>query len=94
MQFTPALRAQAIDSIFLLSPTSTRDRVKEVAESSTGFVYYVSRTGVTGVQSRLAADLRIKRNKCRLAVEAKRSSGLPNVAANRGFTAAKIILLD
>lgn len=68
-QFTPALREQAIDSIFLLSPTSTRDRIKEVAESSTGFVYYVSRTGVTGVQDRLAGELKrdLKRVRRRLA---------------------------
>jgi tryptophan synthase alpha chain len=53
----PALREQGVDTIFLLAPTSTRDRVTKVAEASTGFVYYVSRTGVTGEQSALAADL-------------------------------------
>lgn len=57
-QFTPALRERAIDSIFLLSPTSSRDRVKQVASASSGFVYYVSRTGVTGVQSDLASELK------------------------------------
>ena len=58
MQFTPELRKQDIDTIFLLSPTSTRDRIKQVAASSTGFVYYVSRTGVTGVQNQLATELK------------------------------------
>ena len=58
LEFTPSLRERHIDSVFLLSPTSTRDRVRQVAESSTGFVYYVSRTGVTGVQSRLASELK------------------------------------
>lgn len=57
-EFTPALRDKGIDSIFLLSPTSTRDRVEQVARSSTGFVYYVSRTGVTGVQKELATELK------------------------------------
>jgi len=67
-EFTPALRKSGIDSIFLLSPTSSRDRIKQVAAASTGFVYYVSRTGVTGVQSQLAADLRrdVKRVRRRL----------------------------
>lgn len=53
----PALRDQGVDTIFLLSPTSTRDRIKKVAEVSSGFVYYVSRTGVTGERAALASDL-------------------------------------
>lgn len=36
------------DPIFLLAPTSTTARMKTVGEHSGGFVYYVSRTGVTG----------------------------------------------
>jgi len=56
-ELIPALRAQGVDTIFLLSPTSTRERVNKVAEASTGFVYYVSRTGVTGERSALPADL-------------------------------------
>ncbi len=55
--FIPALREQGVDTIFLLAPTSTRDRVTKVAEASTGFVYYVSRTGVTGEHTALATDL-------------------------------------
>lgn len=55
--FIPALREQGVDTIFLLAPTSTRERVSKVAESSTGFVYYVSRTGVTGERSALPSDL-------------------------------------
>jgi tryptophan synthase alpha chain len=53
----PALAAQGVDSIYLLAPTSTRERVRRVAEASTGFVYYVSRTGVTGERRRLPPDL-------------------------------------
>ena len=56
-ELIPALREQGVDTIFLLAPTSTRDRVTKVAEASTGFVYYVSRTGVTGERSALAGDL-------------------------------------
>jgi tryptophan synthase alpha chain len=55
--FAPALREQGIDTIFLLSPTSTRERIKEVSEIASGFVYYVSRTGVTGVRSELEKEL-------------------------------------
>jgi tryptophan synthase alpha chain len=42
------LREQGLDTIFLVAPTSTERRLKLVAEYSTGFVYVVSRTGVTG----------------------------------------------
>lgn len=63
-----ALRTQGVDTIFLLSPTSTRDRVQVVAEASTGFVYYVSRTGVTGERDELPEELprEIKRLRRRL----------------------------
>lgn len=81
-EFTPELRARAIDSIFLLSPTSTRDRVQEVAESSTGFVYYVSRTGVTGVQSQLASELKrsVRKVRRRLAQPLAVGFGISNPA--------------
>ena len=53
----PALRDQGLDAIFLLAPTSTRERISRVSKISSGFVYYVSRTGVTGEQAELAGDL-------------------------------------
>lgn len=56
--YIPAMRRHGIDTIFLLAPTSTAERVRQVSQASTGFVYYVSRTGVTGVQSELSADLK------------------------------------
>lgn len=42
------LKAQAVDPIFLLSPTTTDARVKRIAEQASGFLYYVSFKGVTG----------------------------------------------
>ena len=50
------LAAHDIDAIFLLSPTSTESRIKEVARFARGYVYYVSLRGVTG-----AANLEIGR---------------------------------
>ncbi len=55
--FVPALAARGVDPVFLLAPTSTKRRVRQVAELSSGFVYYVSRTGVTGVRDQLAPEL-------------------------------------
>lgn len=56
-EYLDALRANALDPIFLLAPTSTKDRVKAVAKSGSGFVYYVSRTGVTGERAELPREL-------------------------------------
>ena len=41
-------RRHGLDTIFLLAPTSTEERIKKVIKSSSGFVYYVSITGITG----------------------------------------------
>lgn len=38
----------SIDTVFLVAPTSTPERIKKIARSSTGFIYYVSITGITG----------------------------------------------
>ncbi len=56
-ELLPALRERGVDTIFLLAPTSTRERVSKVGAASTGFVYYVSRTGVTGERAALPGDL-------------------------------------
>lgn len=47
-------KREGLDTVFLLAPTSTEDRVKTVARTSSGFIYYVSITGITG--SRLQID--------------------------------------
>jgi tryptophan synthase alpha chain len=45
-----AARAVGLDTIFLLAPTSTTERIRLVAERASGFIYCVSLTGVTGVR--------------------------------------------
>lgn len=44
-------RGAALDTVFLAAPTSTEERLRHVASRSTGFVYAVSRTGVTGAEA-------------------------------------------
>lgn len=56
-ELAPCLAERGLDTVFLLAPTSTRERVRKVGEASRGFVYYVSRTGVTGERDELPADL-------------------------------------
>ena len=47
-QFSADLAAAGMDLIFLLAPTSTDQRIQDVARVATGYVYYVSLKGVTG----------------------------------------------
>jgi len=51
------LRKTGLDTVFLAAPTSSERRLKLVAEHSSGFVYLVSRTGVTGEQATLSASV-------------------------------------
>ena len=54
--YVATMRARDLATIFLAAPTSTDNRLKKIAELSRGFVYAVSRTGITGEQQRLAQD--------------------------------------
>jgi len=57
-EWVAAARSNAIDTIFLLAPTTPADRVKKVVDLATGFVYCVSRMGVTGARTELPLDLK------------------------------------
>jgi tryptophan synthase alpha chain len=46
--FIKLSRKAALDTIFLLAPTSTEDRIRKVTKAASGFIYYVSITGITG----------------------------------------------
>ena len=48
VEFAAKLRAHSMDLIFLLAPTSTDERMQQVAQVASGYVYYVSLKGVTG----------------------------------------------
>jgi tryptophan synthase alpha chain len=50
------MRRRELATIFLAAPTSTDDRLQRIAQASTGFVYAVSRTGVTGARRELTED--------------------------------------
>ncbi len=50
------MRKRNLATIFLAAPTSTDERLKRIAEASSGFVYAVSRTGVTGARKDLPED--------------------------------------
>jgi tryptophan synthase alpha chain len=51
------MRQAELDTVFLAAPTSTEARLRRICEASRGFVYAVSRTGVTGAQQALSGQL-------------------------------------
>ena len=55
-EFERELRARDLDMIFLVAPTSTDERLKLVAERASGFIYAVSRAGVTGTRETVSAE--------------------------------------
>ena len=57
LEYRTILRNKGLDTIFLASPTSNSQRLALVDECSSGFVYYVSRTGVTGAQVNISESL-------------------------------------
>ena len=56
-EFMAISRRQGLETVFLLAPTSTRDRIRKVSGASTGFIYYVSITGITGAKLSLGKGM-------------------------------------
>jgi tryptophan synthase alpha chain len=63
--FIKQSRKAVLDSIFLLAPTSTEDRIKKVTKASSGFIYYVSITGITGANLLLDGSMEVLISKIR-----------------------------
>ena len=55
-EFASVLRVSDLDMIFLVAPTSTDERLQMVAERASGFIYAVSRAGVTGQREEMSAE--------------------------------------
>jgi len=56
-EWREAAAANGVETIFLLAPTSTEERIQLAARMSSGFVYCVSRTGVTGAGSEVPTEV-------------------------------------
>lgn len=56
-EYRATIRAHGLDTIFLAAPTSTDARLALIAHASTGFLYLISRAGVTGAREALPPDL-------------------------------------
>jgi tryptophan synthase alpha chain len=55
-EYLKVMHATGLVPVFLAAPTSPDERLKAIAESSQGFVYAISRVGITGTQAELASD--------------------------------------
>ena len=51
------MRAASLCNIYLVAPTTPDARIELIVKRSTGFIYYISREGVTGMQNQVAANL-------------------------------------
>ena len=80
-EFEAELRAQGLDMIFLVAPTSTDERLQLVAQHASGFIYAVSRAGVTGARSTVSAEAE------KLVTRTRRFSKLP-IAVGFGISNA------
>lgn len=52
-----ACRRHAVDTVFIVAPTTPEARIAKIAGAATGFIYYVSREGVTGVREQVAGNI-------------------------------------
>ena len=76
------LKENNLDLIFLVAPTSTDERLKMIATKASGFIYAVSRTGVTGAREQMTSDAEI------LVYRVRAFSDLP-VAVGFGISTAE-----
>jgi tryptophan synthase alpha chain len=81
-EYLRAMKAHDLAPVFLAAPTSPDDRLKRIAAVSRGFVYAVSRTGVTGARQNLADDAK------KLVRRLRRVTKLP-IAVGFGISSAQ-----
>jgi tryptophan synthase alpha chain len=90
------MRRHSLDTVFLAAPTSSEPRLREVAKYSTGFVYLVSRTGVTGerasVPDTLLGLVRVMRNVTDLPLAVGFGISTPEQVAQAGDLADAVVV--
>ena len=81
-EFAAALKLNELDMIFLVAPTSTDERLRLISAHASGFVYAVSRAGVTGARENLSSEAEL------LVTRLRKFSSLP-VAVGFGISSAE-----
>lgn len=64
-KYISVMKTHQLETVFLVAPTTAAERLPVIAAASSGCVYYVSRTGVTGERSQMADDLPQRLNQLR-----------------------------
>ncbi len=77
--FVAGMRRADLDTVFLVALTSTDERIKLISEHSSGFIYVISRTGVTGMRENIWSEVK------QLVGRVRRYSDLP-VAVGFGLS--------
>ncbi|MDH3514482.1 MAG: tryptophan synthase subunit alpha [Gammaproteobacteria bacterium] len=94
--YKAALKPRGLDTIFLLAPTSSVERIKLIARSASGFIYYVSLRGVTGAANldvtEVARKLREIRRHAKLPLGVGFGISGPEAAAQVAETADAVIV--
>ncbi|PYS98121.1 MAG: tryptophan synthase subunit alpha [Acidobacteria bacterium] len=83
-EFSRMLETEGLDLISLIAPTTSDERLERIAKSSRGFLYAVSRAGVTGAQQNVSSDA------SKLVERARKFTGLP-IAVGFGISTAEQI---
>jgi tryptophan synthase alpha chain len=96
VDYRAAMAKHGLDTIFLAAPTSTDERLQRIAEVSSGFLYVISRTGVTGAKDTLPDDvpalIRRTRRATRLPIAVGFGVSLPgHVALLGGLADAAVV---
>ena len=89
-EYRAAMSSRGLDTIFLAAPTSTDERLALIAEASSGFLYLISRTGVTGAKDQLADELPALARRVRRVTEPAHRHRLRHFAARARFGAGRI----
>ncbi len=84
-EFSDELRSVDLDLISLIAPTTTDERLEKIAHRSSGFLYAVSRAGVTGARDSVSSDAE------KLVGRARKLTGMP-IAVGFGISTRKQIL--
>lgn len=95
-ELCPLMKAHHINNITLVTPTSPESRIRQIVREASGFVYCVSRVGVTGMQQSLGADaeelVRVTRKHAKLPVALGFGVSTPELAAITARAADAVVV--
>lgn len=89
-EYSNKINQTSLGAVFLASPTTSAERLKKISDLSTGFVYYISRTGVTGVQNELSDTLEAELKQVRQWIDKPIAVGFGISTAEQAYEVSRI----